>query len=73
MPKLRPEAGIAGKIRQSIRILEARIRKINSQNHRADKLHFIQRFPKIPLHATAASIAPCRHHAAQPQAERGRS
>src|ERR1019366_3936697 len=46
MPKLRPAAAIAAKIPQSIRILEAYIRKINIQNHRADKLQFIQRFPK---------------------------
>jgi hypothetical protein len=44
MPKLRPAAAIAAKIPQSIRILEAYIRKINIQNHRADKLQFIQRF-----------------------------
>ena len=47
MPKLRPVPAIAVKIRQPIRILEAHIRKINIQNHRADKLHFIQRFPSF--------------------------
>ena len=49
MPKLQPEAAIVGKIRQSIRILQAHIRKINTQNHRADKLHFIQRFLRLLL------------------------
>src|ERR1035438_9414383 len=49
MPREQPEAAIADKIRQSIRILEARIRKINSQNHKADKLHFIQKFPSARL------------------------
>src|SRR5665213_968888 len=59
MPKLRPEPRIAGKIHQSIRILEARIRKINSQNHRADKLHFIQRFLRNMLAWGARETSCC--------------
>jgi phage regulator Rha-like protein len=66
MPKLQPDAAIAGKKHQSIRRLDNHILKITTQTNRAFKRQFIQRFPNMFACVALQRAAPATRYQQMP-------